>query len=311
MLDYDDMYLGDTPLYRLYQGDELIWEYVNQNAEIEGTPPLYFIGYGTPFADYRIYGASGGVGDAVTGGRQIPVTLRNGTQTRSYTVSFEGDPLYERDYVSYSDRKVCRTISFWDGNVLVQGGVTTVPSGTSVGGTLIPTTNNARINCFGIELPFAGFAGNVYVSAETSRAGKTLYIETYPLTAENVRVSLGDGFYNSGIASVPEGAENLALVIAFQGGGAISPADITSITMVTEEAFPTSETVTAPKITPYNGVNTLSVETTVQPDNVWIKGKIREVVRNMAIYGDVQIIGVSGEIVNDAVNGEATESEGE
>lgn len=54
------LYFGDTEITGLYFGDTEIWA---AWAEYDGTLPATYSADGTMLADYRIYGAAGGVGD--------------------------------------------------------------------------------------------------------------------------------------------------------------------------------------------------------------------------------------------------------
>lgn len=70
------LYFGDTEITGLYFGDTEIWA---AWAEYDGTLPAQYSANGDYLADYRIYGASGGVGDnsSTAYGYEVDMSVRS------------------------------------------------------------------------------------------------------------------------------------------------------------------------------------------------------------------------------------------
>lgn len=78
--------------------------------EITGTLPLTFSAKAGELTDYTIYGTSAGAGEATSGtepqGYKIPLTISDGTNSRSYDLYIGDSKLGEEEYVDYVEGKV-------------------------------------------------------------------------------------------------------------------------------------------------------------------------------------------------------------
>lgn len=94
--------------------DALFAKYIAPAAEIwgeyDGTLPAQYSANGDYLADYRIYGAVGGVGDdsGTAYGYVVPMSVSDGTTSTTTPIYIGSDPLGEDEYISYNEQKVYR-----------------------------------------------------------------------------------------------------------------------------------------------------------------------------------------------------------
>ena len=100
--------------------DALFAKYIAPAAEIwaeyDGTLPAQYTANGSVLADYRIYGASGGVGDdsGTAYGYVVPMSVSDGTASTTTSIYIGDDPLDAigdyADYVDYHAGKIARSV---------------------------------------------------------------------------------------------------------------------------------------------------------------------------------------------------------
>lgn len=95
--DITEVYFGDKNVFT-------VW------AEYDGTLPAQYSANGSMLADYRIYGAAGGVGDdsGTAYGYVVPMSVSDGTTSTTTLIYIGDEPLGEDEYISYSEQKVYR-----------------------------------------------------------------------------------------------------------------------------------------------------------------------------------------------------------
>lgn len=95
--DTTNIYFADTELFT-------VWD------AYDGTLPAQFNANGDNLADYRIYGASGGVGDdsGTAYGYEVDMSVSDGTTSTTTPIFIGSDPLGEDEYVDYKEQKVYR-----------------------------------------------------------------------------------------------------------------------------------------------------------------------------------------------------------
>jgi hypothetical protein len=83
-------------------------------GEYDGTLPAQYSANGSALADYRIYGAAGGVGDRTENGYVIPISVSDGTTSTTTQIYIGSDPLDAignyADYVDYREGKIVRSV---------------------------------------------------------------------------------------------------------------------------------------------------------------------------------------------------------
>ena len=101
--DIEEVYFGDKQVFT-------VWD------TYDGTLPATYSANGDYLADYRIYGASGGVGDdsGTEYGYVIPISVSDGTTSTTTPIIIGYDPLNANDeyvdYVDYQSQKIKRRI---------------------------------------------------------------------------------------------------------------------------------------------------------------------------------------------------------
>ena len=217
--------------------------------KLKGSPPLSFVSNGQPLADYRIHGASGGVGD-----RTANLAPNTEEWVNGY-IAWDGA-------IAQSDRikqeKSSLYIPVTHGETLVfmhSSGV--FPRGGGTGADSNPW------RCVGFYNSAKQF---IMRSAEMSRTPIQI---TVPNEAEFARISyrtFGDTlpvFFGEGMLYEPYGYK-----IPVTCGG-------TTTNIYLDEPLEESESIsmsdTGVSIPTINGSNTLSIGTTVQPSNMYIK----------------------------------------
>lgn len=85
-------------------------------ATYDGTLPAQYSANGAALADYRVYGAAGGVGDdsGTAYGYVVPMSVSDGTTSTTISIYIGDDPLNANgdyvDYVDYQSQKIKRRI---------------------------------------------------------------------------------------------------------------------------------------------------------------------------------------------------------
>ena len=95
--DIEEVYFGDKQVFT-------VW------GEYDGTLPATYTANGNYLADYRIYGAAGGVGDdsGTANGYVVPMSVSDGTTSTTTPIYIGNDPLGEDEYVDYGSGKIYR-----------------------------------------------------------------------------------------------------------------------------------------------------------------------------------------------------------
>lgn len=93
-------------------------------AEFDGALPAQYSANGSVLADYRIYGAAGGVGDdsGTAYGYVVPMSVSDGTTSTATQIYIGDKPLGEDEYVDYAEEKVYRKnpLNIFDANKIVE-----------------------------------------------------------------------------------------------------------------------------------------------------------------------------------------------
>lgn len=110
------LHLGDMEITGLYFGETEIWA---AWAEYDGTLPAQYSANGSMLADYRIYGAAGGVGDdsGTAYGYVVPMSVSDGTTSTTTPIYIGNEPLEADEYVDYSEQKIYKygeNLADWD-----------------------------------------------------------------------------------------------------------------------------------------------------------------------------------------------------
>lgn len=88
-------------------GGTVVW------GEYDGTLPAAYTADGSYLADYRVYGASGGVGDETESGEpagyKVPISVSDGTTSATTPIYIGGTALGEDEYIDYGAGKIYRT----------------------------------------------------------------------------------------------------------------------------------------------------------------------------------------------------------
>lgn len=109
--DITEVYFGDKNVFT-------VWD------TYLGTLPAQFNANGDDLADYRIYGASGGVGDdsGTAYGYEVDMSVSDGTTSTTTPIYIGDDPLEEDEYVDFGEQKVYRRTENLCRNDFRQGG---------------------------------------------------------------------------------------------------------------------------------------------------------------------------------------------
>lgn len=252
-----------------------LWGYLYQQkhgiSEISGVPPLHFTSRGGHLLDYRIYGNTvqdgtptpenpvqvQGCGeyDAELNGYKIPVTVSNGTNSVTTPVYVGSEPLHKigdyADYVDYARKVVVRRIK-----KLVLTGTEDYDwrksSARNYSWYVQPSTIGT------IEYtPFYCSHGETVTNASDYVYGKVYCDNTINL-----------GIFDSSINSTINLNNSLAQWYA----------NGTPVTVWCVLAEPKEEPLeNLLPIQTIKGTNILTVDTTVQPSEMYIKGKIKPI----------------------------------
>lgn len=266
----------------------MLYEQSGKRKTMESAPPLTFKGYGKNLKNYRIYGNTvngESVGDFVETGEhageyRVPVTVSNGTDTQTTNlylpeqIKMVGD---EAEYVDYKEQKQHRvrknllpntaksqTINGVTFTVNGDGSVTC--NGTVNGGTAVfwmPAITLPAGQCSINGCPVGGsesttykiliVANNKWLTNDVGSGANFTLTET---STVSVRMAIYNGYTCNNLTFYPM----------------IRKADIEDDTY--EPYIENTEVdVTLPAIPTLDGTNTLSIGTTVQPSNVYVKSR--------------------------------------
>lgn len=101
--DITEVYFGDKQVFTCW-------------GEYDGPLPAQYSANGSTLADYRIYGAAGGVGDdsGTSYGYVIPISVSDGTTSTTTPIYIGSDPLDAigdyADYVDYREGEIVRSV---------------------------------------------------------------------------------------------------------------------------------------------------------------------------------------------------------
>ena len=288
------VYSGSTEIDKILDKNGNVLFAVNK--EVEGTPALTYTGKEeTNLKKYRIYGNTvngESVGDLITEGEHageysVPVTITNGTDTQTTNlylpeqIKMVGD---EAEYVDYKEQKQHRVRK----NLFP-----VVAISKTVNGVTFTVNADKSVTCNGTN---NGTSGAIF---EFNPSGVSLEIgESYIVTGCPEGGAIGRSYviqYNNGSSwnyEIGTGATFTAL-----GTGIARPRIIisTGVTVNNLTFYPmirkanieddtyepyiedTELDVTLPALPTLSGTNTLSVGTEVQPSNLYLKGRIKEI----------------------------------
>lgn len=267
----------------------MLYEQSGKRKTMESAPPLTFKGYGKNLKNYRIYGntiSSESVGDLI----------ESGEHSGEYVVpvKIEGKNLLQNTATSQNIRGITFTIN-GDSSVTCNGTLTPnndyadlAISGVFLGDTDILENGNYTISCTGSEyaLMIVGNSGGELGRTQTSStevniSGNLTWvilrvrkadpaITVYPMIC---RAEIADGTYEPYQAPV---TTNLYLPDQIKMVG--DEAEYIDF-MEQKQHFAdgTSIDVALPSLPTLSGTNTLSVGTTIQPSNITITGKIKQI----------------------------------
>ena len=225
--------------------------------ELTGSPPLSFVSNGQPLADYRIYGATGGVGDKTDNLWNEKAT----TDTDKYinasgniVTGVAGDRfLYLKVNVSPSTNYVFK----WTENVL----------GTDDNTAYIRISEYTQSNRF-IRRVLCNCSEQTQKAFSFTTDSNTSYIDVRIDSATSIKGQHLTGVMLITGTSIPETYEPYGYKIPIVCGG-------TTTNIYLNEPLGENESIsmsdTGVSIPTINGSNTLSIGTTVQPSNMYIK----------------------------------------
>lgn len=254
--------------------------------EIEEKPPLTFKGYSKNLKNYRIYGNTvngENVGDLVESGEHageylVPVTVTNGTDTETTNLYLPeqikkvGD---ESEYIDFKEQKQYRVRKN-----LLQNTATS----QTINGVTFTVNSDGSVTCNGT----AGNSNTYYTlnTAYDIYAPNGCIINGVPNGSENtfwLQVGyVGNTFSSKTFVKASHKLVYVQIVICANYTcdnltfyPMIRKADISDNTY--EPYITNTESnVALPSISVPAGINTLSVETEVQPSNIYLKGKIEK-----------------------------------
>lgn len=98
-------------IIKVWDSNDSKWVY-EAVGSVEGTLPLTAHADGSDTVDYKIYGASGGVGiwDATAQSYKLPMVSSDGTTDITTPIYIGDEPLYEDEYVDYGEQKVYKYV---------------------------------------------------------------------------------------------------------------------------------------------------------------------------------------------------------
>ena len=267
----------------------MLYEQSGKRKTLKSVPPLTFKGYGKDLKNYRIYGNTvngESVGNLVTdsqsehyGEYAIPITNNSETST-----IYLDEPLRkvgdEAEYVDYAEQKQHRVRK----NLLPN-----TATSQTINGLTFTVNTDGSVTCNGRREQTSTFftIANVTTSGEIILSGcpsggssASFAMRAYSATISNPRV-----YYDIGDSCMLNTPDTYNIDIKIQSNYAcdnltfypmIRKADIEDDTY--EPYIENTEVdVTLPEIAVTAGTNILSVGTTVQPSNITITGKIKQI----------------------------------
>lgn len=267
----------------------MLYEQSGKRKTLKSVPPLTFKGYGKDLKNYRIYGNTvngESVGNLVTdsqsehyGEYAIPITNNSETST-----IYLDEPLRkvgdEAEYVDYAEQKQHRVRK----NLLPN-----TATSQTINGLTFTVNTDGSVTCNGRREQTSTFftIANVTTSGEIILSGcpsggssASFAMRAYSATISKPRV-----YYDIGDSCMLNTPDTYNIDIKIQSNYAcdnltfypmIRKADIEDDTY--EPYIENTEVdVTLPEIAVTAGTNILSVGTTVQPSNITITGKIKQI----------------------------------
>lgn len=231
------------------------------STEVEGVPPLTFPSNGNNLLNYRIDGANGGVGDLVTdtsdenyGKYKVPVIIngKNLLQINATTQTVNG-------------------VTFTINN---NGTVTC--NGTATNNIFFALTGNNSIENIILNGCPAGGSGDSYLVRAIDTSGKVLKTdvgegtEVFSLINARIQIRIAKDYICNNLTFYP--MIRLAIIQDDTYEPYINP---TTTNIYLDEPIEVNESKslsdTNVNIPTINGTNTLSIDTTVQPSNVYVQ----------------------------------------
>lgn len=259
------------PMARLW------WYQYQQNSEISGVPPLHFTSRVEHLLDYHIYG------NAVQDGTptpetpvevlgcgeydselsyKIPVTVSDGTNSITTPVYLGSEPLHKiRDYADYVDYKrgvVVRRIKKY------------VFTGEE-NGTIYSTSTSRK----GIEI--IGITGIIGGNADIAILAICTHYQpdTRGALYRNTDNGISNAYNNDRIIFYDARCQTVEAFRQFCAQQYANGTPVTVWYVLTEPEEEPLENLLP--IQTIRGSDVLTTETTVQPSNIWIKGKIKAI----------------------------------
>jgi len=267
-----------------------LWGYLYQQkhgvSEISGVPPLRFTSRGGYLQDYRIYGNTvqdgiptpenpvevRGVGeyDAELNGYKIPVTVSNGTNSVTTPVYIGSEPLHKiRNYADYVDfkrgvvvRRICK-VALTGKETYTTGRLDKfrIPITITLQNSII-SVDNATVRSSHYITNYSSEGDEVFKDVYTIRRG----YNGYPTWFFNPK-----SFFSGEISSENCARQFKAYLAAQYSAG-------TPVTVWYVLAEPEEEPLeNLLPIQTIKGSDILTVGTTVQPSEMYIKGKIKPI----------------------------------
>ena len=287
------VYSGSTEIDKILDKNGNVLFAVNK--EVEGTPALTYTGKEeTNLKKYRIYGNTVNgeyVGDLIKEGEHageysVPVTVTNGTDTETTNIYLPeqikkvGD---EAEYIDYGEQKQHRVRKNLLQNTATSQTINDITFTVNANGSVTCNGTNHGNNPIIFELnnPDVVFPEGVYITSGCPAGGSITggyKIQYFNGSSWNYELGSGSTFTLSGnlkyrsriLISKDVTVTNLTFYPMLR---------LASIEDDTYEPYieDTELDVTLPALPTLSGTNTLSVGTEVQPSNVYLKGRIKEV----------------------------------
>lgn len=241
---------------------------------ITGVPPLTFKGKGKNLKNYRIYGNTIGgesVGDLVETGEhageyRVPVTVSNGTDSQT-------SPIYlpeqikmvgnEAEYIDYGEQKQHRVRK----NLLNYSSIEIGRFDFSTG-EKVPDSSQLRTSTPIKVKPYESYAISGVASGQVRvflYDGNMNMISTVLRSDNSVVETTGSTVFINVAGIKSAWSEQIQLEIGSEATGYEPYIEDIELN------------VTLPALPTLSGTNILSIGTTVQPSEVYVKGKIKEV----------------------------------
>lgn len=92
-----------------------------QIKTLTGTLPMMFRANGTALIDYRIYGTTEGAGVQTENGYKLPLTISNGTESKTADIYIGDSKLLSTDYIDYESGKIYKAKRIHEDTVTIDG----------------------------------------------------------------------------------------------------------------------------------------------------------------------------------------------